>query len=216
VRATEGEFFGAIEGATVPMLLHLPAGYSCKFGFLDETEYRRSGHSTSDYFEGEFFLQRSPAEATIRDTLSWRAWSSVLTAFRDWLTYVKREMTEPDFWKVSPPSDLLPAIGPTASNEPFTAEEQRHIAATLEEVRHEVHTLRELSDDQKKSFDATVQQMLDSAGRLGKRDWVNAFLGAYVGWVVTSALGSQVAQSVFDLIASKLSWVWSEIPKLFS
>lgn len=212
--ATDGGFFGS-EDTTVPMLRHVETGFFFTVGFQEQAQFERIPfYNQSVYFEGEFFVQRSPAEASIRDTLLWISWKSVLAAFRDWLAFVKRESTEPDFWNVQPPADFLPALQLSASNEPFSAEERRLIGASLDEIKAEITRVAELTVSQKESFDATIQVIRESSERLGRKDWANALLGAFVGWAATNTLGSQAAQSLFNFIATKLSWVWAELPKL--
>lgn len=211
--ATGGAFFGS-DGTTVPMVVHKPTGFFCKFGFLDESTYREVGYNSGGSFHGEFFLQRAPAEAKARDVLLWSSWDEVKVGFSEWLGYVKRESTQPDYWVVAPPSGILPAIAPDASNELFNASERDRIATALDEIKREMHDRAELTEAQLAGLTATLDDVRESANRLGRRDWLNGLLGAYVGWAMNATLSSGIAQSIFDLIASKLAWLWTELPKL--
>ena len=136
-----------------------------------------------------------------------------MDGFADWLRFVRRESAEPDYWEVAPPTGIFPATRPSASNEPFSVEERFRITNSLSEIKNEMHRVAELSEAQVTAFRETIAYLEESATRLGRKDWLNNLIGEFFGWAFSTSLSSQVAQTVLDLMGSRLSWLWSELPR---
>jgi hypothetical protein len=182
-----------------PKLVHLPTGYYF-------TIFPKSG----DLFAGE----RSPGNATIREATGPLPWNRFCFVFKYWLGFIRRETEHPDYWTFQPPSELLPSLAVSAPNNSFTKHEQDRLAASIDEIRQGARTIAALSESQISTLNSVLAYASESSQRLGRKDWTNAFLGGYMSWVITSAMSSAAAQTVFDFIAGKLSWVWNELPKL--
>jgi hypothetical protein len=52
-----------------------------------------------------------------------------------------------------------------------------------------------------------LQVLKDAAPMTGRIDWTKQILEWWAKWAVDTALKSQVAQQVFDVISDKLSWL---------
>jgi hypothetical protein len=211
--ASDGAFIG-IEGLVIPMIEHEPTKSWCRFGLRDEDDHRHSPLRNEQPFYGEFFLQRSPGETKADDMMAWASWKQIVGGFAEWLGFVRRESTEPDYWEVAPPAGIFPATGPPASNETFSVEERLRITDSLSEIENEVHRVAELSEAQITAFRETIAYLEESATRLGRKDWLNNMIGAFFSWALSTSLNSPAAQTVLDFMGSRLSWLWSELPKL--
>lgn len=145
-------------------------------------------------------------------------WQPVEKGFERWLDLIKNDIKErstPDLWEAlrSAPQ-LLPATMNDAS-EPFTIDEQQRLSLAIADIKAEIQTgFAQLTGDQKAGLQITLDAIDESTKRLSRIDWKNALLGAYMGWAMQHTLDSQVAQMVFDFMATKISAVFHAIPSL--
>jgi len=77
-----------------------------KFNF-EESSYDVSvRHANSDYkftleenaYEKEYILKFRPSKNRYYDIIATKEWEAVVTAFKAWLSFIKREQATPDKW----------------------------------------------------------------------------------------------------------------------
>jgi hypothetical protein len=188
---------------TVEVLVHEPTGYSFRFDVDDSR-----GSLWAIYHPG-------PQGARKRDHAG--SWDYVFAYVRGWLRQVKAEHEAPDFWaELRRARDQLGggvAVG--VENTPFTDEDQAKIRQQLEELKQYVRQTHELTQAQYREIDARLDYFTDAAGRLGRLDWRNAFLGAFIGAVIQDVLPPDPVQQVLHLALRGLAGLFgTDIPEL--
>ncbi len=101
-----------------------------------------------------------------------------------WSHEVKVDDETPDLWaELQGQKELLEgATDPAAENTPFTSDERDGIARQLNELREYVSRTYSLSGPQLEDLDSKVDYLVDASSRLGRKDWLNAYIGAMFGW----------------------------------
>jgi hypothetical protein len=127
------------------------------------------------------------------------SWDSLMSSVKTWLNFVKLDLDTPDLWaELRRETKLLGAISDDGTeNRPFTQDEQREIAGRLRELEVSVRQTYSLSEAQMQSLDDKVDYLIAATGRLGRKDWLNAFVGVLFGFVVTAALAPETARGFF-------------------
>ena len=127
------------------------------------------------------------------------SWQALMTRISAWLNEVKLDLDTPDLWaELRGEAELLGgAVGEANENTPFTLEEQKDIERRLREVEAYVRRTHALPEAEKEILKAKIDYLVDAAGRLGRIDWRNVFVGAIVGYILTAALPPESARSLF-------------------
>ena len=134
-----------------------------------------------------------------------------------WLSALKLDIGTPDLWaELRGEAELLtgPTPGDGISNTPFTPEEQEEIATRLHELRDDAKRRYSLTDDQTQLLDAKIDQLIDAAGRLGRLDWREVFVGAMVGYVLTAALPPESARHILLALLGSVGHLFGHGPPL--
>jgi hypothetical protein len=210
-RETEGHFFG-VGGISVPMLVHRQSAFYFKFGFRDDWNRERLGHSRH-LRAGGFCVAWAPAIDTNEGAAGYIRWDIVPHLVREWLGFVRRETQQVDPWSAFGRL-RLPRSPDDTPNEPFTQLEQQRIAAALDAVAQEAEKRTDVSPEQFRALQGALEEIKESTTRLGRKDWVMAFMGNWIWWVVSTGVQSQAFHGLIDVVSAKLSFVWSALPHL--
>lgn len=128
------------------------------------------------------------------------SWQSLIKRLGSWLEDVKRDLETPDMWaelqrSAQPLFDTT--FNDISENTSFTGGEQSEITARLKELAEHVRRTYSLSAEQTRTLDAKLEYLVDASHRLGRKDWVNAFVGAILGWMLIASLPSEAVRGVF-------------------
>jgi hypothetical protein len=111
-------------------------------------------------------------------------------------------------------SRLLPGRGLTAgvpnestANHPFTSSEVARIRKSLEPVHDAVRQREDLTPEQVDYVSRKLDEIVDAANRVGRRDWVNLAVGTLTNLVVGAAVGSDAAKFLFHSVGQALEWL---------
>jgi hypothetical protein len=138
------------------------------------------------------------------------SWENVVRDAQAWLGWVKYEHEAPDLWEeLQQDRERLGPAPAEADNTPFTREEQAEIGRQLRELKTYVRQTHELTAEQYRAIEARLEYFADAAGRLGRVDWRNAFVGAFVS-VVMQAVVPQ--GPVLDLLSVAFRALVSVLP----
>jgi hypothetical protein len=188
------------EGPGWDNFVHLPSGY----GFLFSQE--------GTLHRGAF----QPGEEAVSERTGLVSWSQLLPAIPRWLNLVRREIEAPDLWaEVERERELVGEAVPEIENTPFTPEEQRQVAAGLNELKEYIKQTHELSDAQVRELEGRLDYLADAASRLPRLDWRNALLGAFFATVVSGLLPGEVVRDVLSMALRALAPMFGhEFPQL--
>lgn len=180
--------------------------------------YERWGDISRD--DHIFFYQSSPARSLgSNKTL----WAFVLSGFREWLKWVQEEYEREqrvaaEFEKEIQLRDLwteavgtLPTVsgGVTAeANSSFSNEERTRIGQALDKIIEAVEQeVGDLPPENVRELRVTFAFQKEAATRLGRIDWLNGFVGAIIGQVVTWAVAPEVRDAVLSIALTNWHWV---------
>jgi hypothetical protein len=175
----------------VSILTHTPTGYYCIFG----------AHSVTT----SPGLKKKVEEFRHEDE-----WAKKEKACGRWLVDLKIETDAPDLWESVALESALPNATSSASldNRPFTPAEQSLIAAKLDEVKAYLLEGQQFASDQAETIEREFAHLRESAGRLGRKDWLNNLLGGLVGIAITLALDPAKARGILRLAGEVFQSLW--------
>lgn len=158
-RKVETDLVGLGNTSLANRHVHTPSGYSFFWGG-DWVSYNPGDESTGEFAED-------------------LNWLGKVTALKDWLTHLKREIDAPDLWaSLSQEQELLSLEPAEAVNTLFTAAEQVQIKKAVEEIRTYVTSTYSLAGEPLAAVNRKLDYLIDASTRLGRIDWKNIFVGA--------------------------------------
>jgi hypothetical protein len=128
------------------------------------------------------------------------SWQTLMPRVKRWLEEVKRDLETPDLWaELRREAELLGAgVDKVTENTPFTLDEQKQIAARIDELAKSVSRTHSLSEDQMHALDAKLDYLVDASRRLGRKDWFITFIGVIITFVLTAAIAPESARTIFQ------------------
>jgi hypothetical protein len=146
------------------------------------------------------------------------SWQSLVPRVRRWLEEVKRDLETPDLWAdLQREAELLGGASNEATeNTPFTPDEQKEVAGQLQELAEYVGRTYSLSGQQMQILNAKLDYLVDASRRLGRKDWINAFAGAVLGFILAAALPPESARYIFLTLLRAIGHLYGspELPGL--
>jgi hypothetical protein len=103
-----------------------------------------------------------------------------------------------------------------AGNVPFSGEELKRLAESLDSIRAEMNARPDLTPQQLALISRKLDEMNEAAGRLGRRDWMNLAVGTLTGIVVNAALPPDVGRALFRAADIALSWLFAGALKILT
>jgi hypothetical protein len=186
-----------------PTLSHASTGHYFKMNFV---QY-------ASYVVGITF---SPGEYQFEEYTAANNWEAVRRTAERWVTYIKRELQEPDFWEtIATEKTLIGDIGSTdTENWPFSAVDQKRIRTALEEIRIFLASTQELSQAQLKIIQERLDYLADASSRMGRKDWLMIATGVFTSIVVSAAFDPKAAHELFRFAGTVLGWILDARPLL--
>jgi hypothetical protein len=166
------KFVGTAYNGIVPRLVHKLT----KFQFIFDFDEQGEAHAVS----------YTPGEQSPWGSANGLDWPSVLYWAEHWLTNLKRELATPNLWELlEEQRELLGTTEPTddSPNTPFNPEEQRQIAARLDEIKELLVSNHGVDPA---ALDDKLDYLVDASKRTGRVDWRNIFVATIFGLVATT------------------------------
>jgi hypothetical protein len=138
--------------------------------------------------------------SVVGDAIDWPyeaySWQSLITRFSRWVKDVKDDLDTPDLWaELQRDARLLGGVfGEANENTPFTSEEQKDIEQRLREVEAHVRGTYSLSEREMEILHTKIDYLVGAAGRFGRIDWLNIFVGAIFSYILAVGLPSESAR----------------------
>lgn len=124
------------------------------------------------------------------------------------------DQTLPDLWaELDASSDTIGDVQ-SLQNTHFSTEERARIAESLREFENEIERRDILTPNQIKLLHEQVDYLIESSKRLGRKDWLNATIGAFLGYTLQVALTSDAATQIMRLGWVAIKWVAYHPPLL--
>jgi hypothetical protein len=144
------------------------------------------------------------------------SWQALATRVSTWLQEVKRDFETPDLWaELRREVHLLEvASNEVTENTPFTQDEQKQIAARLQGLAKHLSDASPLSEAQKQIFNVKLDYLVDGSRRLGRKDWLNIFIGVTLSFLLSTAFPPDVARGIFSTCLRAIGLLYPELPLL--
>ena len=218
-REASGQFAG-IYSPDVPSLVFRPYPEDYWFTFapgVSRHSYESNPLQWMDHhWRGEHCIQYSPGpESKVHEEIL-VPWADVQFAFRSWINQVRDETRSPDLWAGSDAEKVIEAVETSNDNRPFTVAESQIIQNRLADVLHEVRVRGVLQDAQFRVLRDRLDDQARASSRLGRKDWMNSFIGVVLSWLWTVATGSPAGHDIAQLIIAAAGGWMSSIKKLSS
>ena len=141
-------------------------------------------------------------------------WGTILPRISTWLKEVKLDIDTPDLWAELQRETKLVEAGSNelTENTLFTPEEQKEIAERLRELAKNARQTYGLSETQMQALDQKLDYLIDASGRLGRKDWLNAFIGVTLGYILGAALPPESARTTFQTFLRAVGLLYPELP----
>jgi hypothetical protein len=97
-----------------------------------------------------------------------------------------------------------------ADNTPFSQDEKRYIARGLKEIQEFVVSAHQLEGERLAFIETRIEYLLQSADRLGRKDWKNVALAVFFSIVLFLALPPTAAGELFRFVSATLNAVLGE------
>ena len=94
------------------------------------------------------------------------------------------------------------------SNLPFSADEIRRIAVSVDEIHVAAQTRNDVTPEQLDLLRRKLDEMTEAASHLGRRDWINLAVGTLTNIVVAAAFESGFARFLFRTAGAALQWLF--------
>jgi hypothetical protein len=145
----------------------------------------------------------SPGEDAVVEQQFPGSWDGQLGYLGKWLLYLRRELEAPDLWNsITQQAAVIGAVSDTETpNTPFTPDERKYIADSLEDISHQITAECRLSEYQAGQLEAQVAYLVDSTERSGRRDWTLMALGVVVNVMLMGTIPPDAGRQMFHLLS---------------
>jgi hypothetical protein len=170
---------------------------------------------TFDIHKGVHYAIYSPGKEMLLDKQYPGSWEYQRQYFRDWLSYLRREIDQPDLWAEISKYQLPPEseLGPDISNEPFTAYQVEKIVSGVNQVRAYLEEQGLASEEQKRFVNERLNYLADAAKRQGRKDWIYTSIGVLVTIATALALAPEQAKTLWYLIRDAIAGIIQFLPR---
>jgi hypothetical protein len=151
------------------------------------------------YIQNGWSINYSPALARFSQSLSVSNWYEVLKYLKEWLNYLKREISQIDKWKRLEEQIELINISYSDNNDKFSAQE-------FEELRNRMFLLKghlieiNLPTDQLDILNSKIDHLTDLAISMNKFDWYSMFIGSIMSIIIQLGVTHENAKALWTLI----------------
>lgn len=143
-------------------------------------------------------------------------WESTLTAFKDWIKIIKKEIEAEDPWYIFS-ADKEQFAGPfdDLDNEPFNENDQKVILSRIKEIENYLSNFDEISEDNMIIINKQLDYLIDSSKRMGRKDWYLVAYGTIFTLLAGLALPPAISHKIFNFIVTSIGNILRTPPLLF-
>jgi hypothetical protein len=162
-----------------------------------------------DYYQEKRYVIFSPGRERCVEEQNPGAWVGQLSSVRSWLTYLKRELAQPDLWAELSKYQLPPGETLTADigNEPFTVKEAEQLSEGIRKVRAYIETEFALNEDQHKLVNEKLDYLLEAAKRQGRKDWFHTSIGVIFTLASALAFSPEQTKNIWNILKGAISGI---------
>jgi hypothetical protein len=194
--------------------LEAPSRYARNAAGVTEEVSRLCYNDTEFYFQFDFkngmhYAIFSPGQDALFAEHYPGNWENQFNCVEKWLTYLKREIHQPDLWSELAKYQLPPGeqIGKEIENEPFTAQQVDQIAESLKKIREYLETEFHLDVQQRALVNEKLDYLMEASKRQGRKDWLHTSVGVIFTLATGLALAPEQTKALWGILKVALSGV---------
>ena len=127
-----------------------------------------------------------------------KPWDLLVPLIAMWAGEVRRDIDTPDrFAELQQDARLLRGDFDTIGNSSFSPDERKELAARLHEYAETARQAHAFSKEQMRLLNGKIDDLVDAAGRLGRKDWLNVFVGTIFFYCLEVALPPDATREIF-------------------
>lgn len=148
--------------------------------------------------------------ASVVEGDSWTDTTSLLISLEDevarWVREIRQTVGVPDYWaEMQRGRELIAEIQQDDSgNTLFTQDEQRQIAAQLQDIKNSLAEIPELSNKQRVAIEERLDEAEEASKRIGRKDWLLLFSGIILTLIITDIVTPEVARHILIMVLDGL------------
>jgi len=100
------------------------------------------------------------------------------------------------------------------NNSPFTPDELVQVRGSIQRIKLVMSSRPELPPEQFDFISRKLDEMQEASERLGRKDWMNLAIGTLTSTIVTAALSTDTARTLFHAANSALAWLFNDALKM--
>jgi hypothetical protein len=137
--------------------------------------------------------------------------SSLIPSIKSWAKEAKLVAQTPDLWaELQRSRELIVNVQQTdSSNMPFTQDEQKQIAAQLQEIKKQIREQFELTSEQTAQVDERLDEIVEASKRMGRKDWFIYFLGTITALIITATVTAGIGEHIFTMFIHALGHLFA-------
>lgn len=174
-----------------------------------DTTVSRIRHKESDFYfifdhgrdspYGSHYYERSPGETSMTDRGYPGGWELQETAFREWISYLKREIDSPDPWLgISGHNELESVFADSPLNDPLTKEESEKVANAIADFRAYLREREELDEARWNQIDEKLNLIITSSTTIRRKEWILLALGGLVSIFTSGVFAPEQSANYFN------------------
>jgi hypothetical protein len=170
-------------------------------------------HTETEYFFAFEFRYddhvavMSPGEAKIVEYRNVGDWDHQVAAALDWLEYLRREITAPDYWaQISEYQSLAQSSNRfEGTNTPFTSREVHMLNEGLNEMKSLFKEYAQQENDEFEMIDARFDDVIGLVEEMGRNSWLHTAIGAVITVSMSLGLSPDIAKEIWEVFRMKVA-----------
>jgi hypothetical protein len=186
-------------------------------------------HSSGSTFEYYYSVNGNPmykalsdvVEGTEREYVIERDTIELSPLIYDWANEIQWVAETPDLWaEMESSQEFIAEIDSDDSgNMSFTQDEQKQIAAQLQEITKQLKGQFELTGEQVKRIDEWRDEAVEATTCLGRKDWIMYLLGTITALTIAATVPAGIGEHLFAMVIHALGYLFtggSEPPQILA
>ncbi|OZV12380.1 hypothetical protein CIW83_09810 [Tissierella sp. P1] len=162
-----------------------------------------------------FRVGYTPGENMLYERTEYDEWEEILYYFRNWLSCLKREISQPDLWEELEKikmDDLIPELDGLEfedkyEREEFSYREVMQIEQGINDIRNYLVETSNGNDEEIKIINQKLDYLTDAVKRMGRTDWKNIFIGVMIDIGINIISNPVQRQKIGQMIQNMFSGI---------
>lgn len=146
-----------------------------------------------------YIVKFCPASNSHTDSSHPYNWDEQIKIFKEWLSYLKREINSPNKWERL--KTEIQSINLNFENDQgkFSVQEYNDLQNKIIELKLGI-TKIDLLEDQMNTLNIKLDQLIESAKEMNKFDWKSLFVGTIISIIIQLSVSPENTKQIWDMI----------------